>query len=530
VPTPQNFGALLLEGRLRHVAGQEARGVEIQRYVAARALAAGLPRVDVLVAREAAWHLAHGRPWQALAVARVVSQPRSQRVLAAAATALRLVEAFCGGECKDDHDRDEVERAIGESWVKEQRAQLVALSRGRTRPAEALDACPTLGELLAPDARGRLAEALVAVHDDPGAPGRGRQLGEAIEADLGLSCAGRYVLPLLREGGHRATADALAESLAHDATLDAPRALAMHSALAMVGGRARQASLLATAAGAVSADPARTWRELAQQAHATGQRELTLRSLREALMHTPGLDDPALTRALVLASLSGIDEGWNLRETEAGLLEPVTHVRDLVERVEPAGRWAVREDLARALAGQPWLDADARVRLAPALWPEPAIERAHPIAVAWLLLASGGSVDLEVADVGPLDLAALELLVTLHKLGAMPPATAVFVEPSQMEPLRQAIVAHSRIWPLRWRTAIGLATYGTPAHRAQAMTQLLELAEPGPREALIELLLEQPAVVQPGPDREGLYEAPLVATSEQELAVVFGLPLDPLGL
>lgn len=535
VPTAESLPALLLEARLRYVAGQARRGLEIQRYVAARALAEEVGGVDARVAHEAAWHLAHGRPWQALAVASLVPRSQSQRAAAAAATALRLTEAFCGGPCNDDVDRELVERTLGEGWVREQAAALLSTSQRRSRPASPVDACPTLGELLAPDATGRLAEALAGARRDPTAPGQGQRLRAAIEADLGMGCAGRYVVPLLRTGGHVPSADGLAEMLAHEASLEAPRALTVHAALAMVAGREQQASLLATAAGAASQEPARTWRDLARHAHATGQRELTLRSVREALMHTPALDDAGLRQALVLVALAGIDQGWNLRHTAAGAAEPATHVADLVDGTEPARRWATREALARGLAEQPWLDADARQRLAPALWPTPEHAQAHAIGRAWVELASGRTPDLEPADVGPLDLAAQELLVAMRKRKELPAAAVAFVEPARMEPLRRAIAIQGRDWVTRWRTAIGLAVYGTPESRMRAMAVLLEMAEAGPRQALVELALEDLAVLEPAgaglePGDEGLVEAVLLATPEDQLAVVFSLPPDSLGL
>lgn len=517
-----------MEARLRHAAGHDRRALEIARYVAARAVAEAVPDADARIAREAAWHLAHGRPWQALAVASVVPHPQSQRAAAAAATALRLTEAFCGGPCNDDGDRVLVERTLGEGWVRERVAEQLMASQRRSRAAAPVDACPTLGELLAPDATGRLAQALAQVRREPGAPGQGQRLREAIEADLGMGCAGRYAVPLLRAGGHVPSADGLAEMLAHEATLDAPRALTVHAALAMVAGRERQASLLATAAGAVSREPTRTWRDLARHAYATGHRELALRSLREALLHTPELDDPQLRRALVLVGLRGIDEGWSMRETPAGAAEPASFVADLVAHAEPERRWATREALARALAEQAWLDADARQRLAPALWPTPELEQAHAVGRAWVGLASDRPPDLEPADVGPLDLASLELLVVAQKRKQLPAATLVFVEPARMEPLRLALATHGREWVLRWRTAVGLAVYGAPAARARAMAVLLEMAQAGPRQALIELALEDLAVVEPGP--AGLMEAPLLATPEDQLGVVFSLPPDPLGL
>jgi hypothetical protein len=528
VPTVESLPGLLMEARLRHAAGHDRRALEISRYVAARAVVEAVPDADARVAHEAAWHLAHGRPWQALALASVVPHPQSQRAAAAAATALRLIEAFCGGPCNDDGDRALVERTLGEGWVRERVAEQLATSQRRGRPAAPVDACPTLGELLAPDATGRLAQALAHVRREPGAPGQGQRLREAIEADLGMGCAGRYAVPLLRAGAHVPSADGLAEMLAHEATLDAPRALTVHAALAMVAGRERQASLLATAAGAVSREPARTWRDLARHAYATGHRELALRSLREALLHTPELDDPGLRRALVLVGLRGIDEGWSMREAPAGAAEPASFVADLVERAEPASRWATREALARGLAEQAWLDADARQRLAPALWPTPELEQAHAVGRAWVGLASDRPLELEPGDVGPLDLASQELLVVAGKRKELPAATVVFVEPARMEPLRLALATHSREWVLRWRMAVGLAVYGAPAARARALAVLLEMAPAGPRQALIELALEDLAVVEPSP--AGLLEATMLATPEDQLGVVFSLPPDPLGL
>ncbi len=529
VPTEANIDALLLEGRLRHAAGQDRRALEIHRYLAVRMLAAGLPRADARIAQQAAWHLAHGRPWQALALADLSPQPQAQRVASAAATALRLTDAFCGGPCVDDRDRMLAGRVVGEDWVRTQQQQRVARSRVRGRPTPSVDACPTLGELLASDAQGRLPVALATALHDPQAAGQGQRLREAIEADLGLSCAGRYVVPLMRVGGHQTSASDLAENLAHDAALAAPRALAMHANLAMVGGRAKQAELLAIAAGAVSTEPAFTWRSLATAAHANDLRELTLRSLREALLHTPGLDDGDVQRAMVIAALSGIDSDWNLRETPAGRDEPAAHVHDLIARAEPSRRWNTREMLARSLAQQSWFDADAGQRLGPALWPQPDIERAHPVARAWLEVASGGVPDLQPADVGPLDLASLELLITLRQQARMPLATEVFVAPERLESVRLAVARHSRTWVVRWRTAIGLCVYGRPAIRARAMTALLEMADGGSESALRRIAIEDPTAIESASDG-GLQEAALLATPEDQLSVVFELPPDPLGL
>lgn len=528
VPTSANIEALLLEGRFRQLAGHPHHGLEIPRYVAARAFAEGVPQTDRLIAEQAAWHLAHGRPWHALAVASVVPRPQSQRVQAAAATALRMTAAFCGGACEDDRDRARVERTLGEEWVREQYSQLVSLSRARATPSAVADACPTLPELLAADATGKLAEGLRGALKEPDSPQQASRFGHAIEADLSLSCAGRYALPLMREAGHVPTAEALAESLAHDATLDAHGALLTHTMAAMVGERPRQAALLATATAAKAPDPAATWRTIARHAHASGLRELTLRSLREALMHTPGLADPTLRRALVVASLGGIDDGWNLRETKAGAGEPAAHVRDLVMGMPAAERWMAREQVARALAEQPWMDADARGRLDSALWPEPALVKAHPIARGWLLHGSGGTVDLTPRDVGPLDLGAHELLIAMRVVDEIPAAAVVTLDPAQLEPLRLAVLTHSRTWVRRWRTAVGLAVYGTPSMRARATAALLAMAEPGPRDALLEIVLEDPTVIEPAD--EGVAQGSLLAEPDDQLSVIFGLPFDPLGL
>ena len=82
----------------------------------------------------------------------------------------------------------------------------------------------------------------------------------------------------------------------------------------------------------------------------------------------------------------------------------------------------------------------------------------------------------------------------------------------------------------RWRSAIGLAVYGDPGLRARALRQLLVMAEDEPRRALVELMLEDPAVIEPGVDAERYAEAPLVASPEDRLALAFGLPFDELGL
>ena len=83
----------------------------------------------------------------------------------------------------------------------------------------------------------------------------------------------------------------------------------------------------------------------------------------------------------------------------------------------------------------------------------------------------------------------------------VPTATELFADPARLGAFRLALAEHTRDFSLRWRTAIGLMVYGTLSERALAARQLLELAEPIPRNRadLESVLLASPAALAPTP-------------------------------
>ena len=569
--TVDAFEATLQIARLRWHRGGGDVALRIARYAVAQALEAEVPDAAPIAARFAGWHLAHGRYWQALAIADAA--PHSLAPVAkAAATALRLAEALCGGACADDEDRAIVERNLGDAWVHSVRGSVAMRSAFEgvapgdasrcPSPAERFVAGGPLAAVLAEPAEGAGETddaAADAVADRTGGAGEvasgGASLGRAqalariVESDVALGCAAADATLLWTSLAPSPTAESLAELLAHEPGAPAPDTLMTLARLAMLAGRDEQAENLAVAAGGSARDPRDAWRRLASFAHVTGQRDVKMMALRETLLHTPGLQAPAVREALLLEGLRDVTRSWGVTETPAGREALLAHVEAHLEPASADQRWLIRDALLWRVAAAPWwrsadrgADAGAdpdgpwRPLLLEAVTGD-ADPEDHPLSMARLL----------GTDPPPMrsdfDLTALVLRAEAGELSAIPAATAVLDDPVRLAPLRLAIARHGRQWKARWRTAIGLAVYGGPRRRAEALAALLEMATPPQRAAILAVLVHEPAALEPEGEvrsvvagdpapgrRAGGVSAPIVDDAEVLLRLVAGLPLSPAWL
>ena len=547
--TAEALEATLAVARLRLHRGGPDVALAIARYAVARSVSGGVPDAAAISARFAGWHLADGRYWQALAVAEAAG-PSLAPVAKAAATALRLAEALCGGPCADDEDAAIVERSMGAEWVQEVRASLA--SRSAFDGATGLDnhggagKCPSPAERLAGE--GPLAAwlAMDAERDeteDGGEPPpeRAQALARVVETDVALSCAAVDATLLWTPLAPSPTAESLSELLAHEPRVAAPDTLMTLARLAMLAGRDEQAEGYAVAAGGSALDPREAWRRLASFAHVTGQRDVEMMALRETLLHTPGLDAPTVREALLVEGLEDVTRSWGVTQTDAGREALGRHVEAYVEPVSADQAWLSRERLLWRIAEEPWWrnaepTAAWRAQLLEALRGD-AIPEDHPWSMARL---EGTETKSPRSD---FDLTALVLRAEAGKLAAIPAATVVLDDPVRLAPLRLAVARHGRQWQTRWRTAIGLSVYGSPRRRAEALAVLLEMATPPQRVAIRALLLDQPAALEPegetrtvvlgdpAPSRAmGARSAPIVSDDEVLLRLVAGLPLSPAWL
>jgi hypothetical protein len=522
-PTATSLPELLLVARLRDAAGEEDLALQAGRAVAMRAEAGSVPGATAAIAREAARAIAWGRPWTALALADAIPRAELDGVRAAAATGILLSAAVCAGPCPDDDDRGVAERVMGTPWITaiEPRLRELALSRAR-RLADG-DGCPTLAELLATDATGPMAQALVDLRQRPDAPGIDTTLVSAIEADTALACSGRLVLPLVAARAPVLGAGRLAAMLSHGPEMRASDVLAVHAGLALVAGEGPRAEALAIAAGATATDPAKRWREVAGMARASGMRDLEMLALRELLLLQPDVDDAIARRELVAHAVRDVVRSWGAGKTPAGRESSQRIVADWVDEGVPAQRWARRESLAALVAGQGWVTDPHREAIAELILPT--TERpAHRVALARLGL---GARELDEAAWSPSGLA---WLVERRKVATPPVVTVVFADVELLEAARLAFATHARDWGVRRRLAIGLAAYGSPAARVRAVAMLREITAevPSARRELELLLLDAPAAIEPAAQREESPRAVGVVDDRQALArVIFGLPLEP---
>ncbi len=517
--------AALIAARLRNAAGKHDLALRLTH----RALQAGMNLSDAdrlardLTVEAIGW----GRPWHALALldAGAVEDPVSLR--AAAASAIVLGRAMCDGSCREDEDLGVVTRVMGEAWVDSTRAALLDWSLARrTRPAP-MGGCPTLAELTEPDAPGPLADAIRAAQADLHGPGVGETLAGAIASDLRSWCAASIVLPAMLAGEHRLAAQRLSDALSHVPEMNASADLATQAKLALVAGQSARATLLAIAAAGEAAAPRVMWLDMADFAASAADRELELRSLREALLVTPGLHDRALHRRMLLVALRDVDVSWG-QNLYGGEGATRGHVADYLDPVPRPQRWREEHALLRAVEADGLatsLDPAARQRLIAALGGEPSLSLSHPRELALLQADASAPPDSPLADLGMGDAAGS------GRLTSVPALLSALADPRDFEATRMALASAARDWSVRRKMAISLLVLGGSHAHAVGWTQLAAMAaesKTAQLKALRDLVVQRPAGLVPMWGRWAPVTPGVVLEGQNNLVrVVLGLDLEP---
>ncbi len=492
---------LLDLGRLRAHRGKRRLGLEIHRFVLAEALAAGIPMADVWLEEEVRRRLAQGRGWEALALVEL-HEPLRAHLEPAIASALRLEIEACGSACTDE-DRALVEAALGASWA-EAVAARIALEAPAAMATTTPGPCPQVAQLMASDRRAMLVSPDV----------EGSELVATVERDVALGCEGGWAARRLLDAHHQPAAATLSERLAHTPELEGARVMLVAAIVDLAAGDHRRAALHLRAAAGSSAEPRRIWILGALAASDAGEVELELEALRQALLHTPGLDSLALRRGLLIARLSDVDRDHFVREGDRESVEAMRRsVREHLELLPAAQRWAELERLAVTLSHRVPADELAATRRDELLWSGVAVNH-HPEAAERLLVARGESlgpaVDLEL-DPGRAGLRSAADAVPLALLGAR--------------------ALQARAWSLGAREGsarareglVAVLVLGSPTERARAARRLRTLiaAERDPS-GIDDLLLRLPVA---GRSEAGEGAIPALPGEELKARIVTGRPL-----
>lgn len=526
---------LLLLARLRGLAGRRDQALAIASYALSEARARGLAAIPELAAAEARHELAAGRPWAAIALARVVPAGPADDVVRAAGSAIALERASCGERCGDADDRGAVRQVFGETWLQEQEGRALEAAFAREAPTRRATGCPVLAELLAPDASGELATTLRrARREGLRAEGLPDALRRAVEADLTLECAGRIAVPLMYAADARVAAEALADVLTHVPQEIGSGQLAVQSELALILGRRDQADQLAIAAAAASVEPRLAWRRAAAIAGWVDARHHELLALRQGLLHGPRPEEAeALRQRLVVRGLRDANDAWAPRNAEAGREAFTRSVESYLGDLPAARRWHAREDLAFALAEYEWADAEAAELLRAAVWPSEAIARVHPAGHLRLERALGSLDPAEAPpSLAPDEVAAwlsprtgsgpnLETLGPDDKVSPIPRVTEALCAVDALQRARLVALRRGLAPDERRRAAIALAVTGDAATRQRALQALLAGLEPARRDATLDAIVAGLAAA------EARGAVPMVAGEDELLALVFGLVRDP---
>ncbi|MFO7565200.1 MAG: hypothetical protein R6X02_21325, partial [Enhygromyxa sp.] len=508
----RSFDLLLTLARLLELREQPVLALELRRAVIVAGHEVGLAQVGPAAAEEVLRQLALGHPWQALAVAEIVPGPVVDEVLPAVASAVALARAARLDEALAA-DRNVVWRALGDSWFETWEPRLEAAMGGLDLQdaGAAGQRCPGLGQWLVPEQAASLARvgldaeaskvALEAAFEQLEAPATGTALVRAIEADLGLACSAPLV-NLLHAGPHLLALEALDERLVHVPELSAAMQLQLQAEIAAAHGATERATLLTTSAAAESVDPRALWARAATAGRSFGAREYTLEALRQVILHSDGLDDPAARREMLLIRLRDVDHDKVLRDGDRKAIETIREaIRSYLAEAPESRRWSRRDDLLWALAREPRADALAWTRLQEIL--EPVLEQSaarHLDAVAALTRAASGE--------------GLEGSTTPAQLALLGDA--------------ETICEHATVSDDPPRL-LGIASACAPRARAEALASLVEAASAEARADLRARVLEGPIAAEIDPHRPGiLHSVPILSHEGLSLRVAFKLPLDPV--
>ncbi|KIG13474.1 hypothetical protein DB30_08040 [Enhygromyxa salina] len=529
----RSFDLLLTLARLLEHRDQPVLALELRRAVLVAGQEIGLAQAAGAALEEVRRELVLGHPWQALAIAEVVPGPLLDEVLPAVVSAVGLARAV---HMEDDEpaggaDRNIVWRALGDAWFERWDPRLDAAVTGLDLGGG--DRCPALGRWLDPQFSEQLREvgldpqrsreALDAAFDRLGDPATGAALASAIESDLALSCSAPLI-HLLHAGPHLLTLETLDERLIHAPELSASTQLQLHAEIALAHGQTDRATLLTIAAAAQSGAPLELWGRAAVAGRSFGAREYTLEALRQVLLHSDGLDDPAARRELALTVLRDVDADAGVREGDVtGMNALREQLRAYVEQAPKQRRWSRIEQLLGALANETRADALAWQRLLELIELfDPAIREGHPAAVAALeqaaARAKGRSATADSPALG-FELAFLSDPEALcdrawRSLDPSPePDPNPDPDPNQVDHL------------------IGAATTCSPRVRAAALAALVARTKGDAKAQLRARVLAGPLAVEPDPEHPGVARSiPALGRAGASLRVAYELPLEPIWI
>jgi hypothetical protein len=518
----RSFDLLLTLARLFELREQPVLALELRRAVIVAGHEVGLAQVGPSAAEEVLRQLALGRPWQALALAEVVPGPLVDELLPVVGSAL-AVAAAAGLDEAIASDRNVVWRAFGDPWfasweprVESANAGLELRAGPRTRAG-----CPAIGEWLVAER----ADSLAAVGLDPEAsasalraamtelatPETGAALVRAIEADLALACSAPLI-GLLDAGLHELALTSLAERLTQTPGLSAAVQLQLTAEVAAAIGDGDRATLATISAAAQSVDPRAMWARAATAGLSFGLREYTLEALRQVLLHSEGLDDPAARRELLLIRIRDVDTDEVLREGDP---KPIAEIRaaiaEYLDEAPSLRRWARRDALIWALAGEQRADALAWTRLRELLAQvlDGPVAAAHPAAIAAMDRAMGEQAMGEGAHTSVAN-----------------PGGAAGVLLGDTDAICE--LAEFGGAALDGPRLLGAATACGPRARAAALASLVAQVE-GDAGALRERVLAGTIAAEIDPRQPGVLRAvPMLPRAGLELRVAFDLPLAPV--
>jgi hypothetical protein len=516
--TDETAPELLALARLFTARGEDARALALARWVAAEAKAQGSARIESDARTMAHAWLEQGRPWSALAFVDVLGGSLQADTRAVAATQIELERVACGERCGEDRARREVENLMSEGWVIAELADL--LERPPASPPTGR--CPSLGELLAPDAAGPLPVALRATRDGVDSGTLASAYARAIESDVTLTCAAEHLLPLMAARGFTVTADKLSERLSHTPELESSGQFETHARLALLAGDEMRARTMIIAAAAINPRPQTVWRRAAEDGDRYAAPEYAAEAWRQLLLLDPRAADERARGELLLGQLRALATTFHGRETPVMREAVVRALEEWLAR-DPGRRWSKLEDLARGLAGESWADPEAARAIETALWDEE--ERArHPVGAARLARALGASAPPSSSTPMGFDLAALDLA---SGASAELPMGVALARPGAASHARLAATLSNAAGPVRTRALVAVAVTGAGNDRTRALSALssdLARVDPEAARGIRQALAGgRPAA---GP---GLRPTPLLHDAEAQRRVLLGGDLERVG-
>jgi hypothetical protein len=303
-----NVRLLLALARLLARKGDSLSSLRLRASVIAAIERTDIASGETLIYEEVLAVLAEGRPWSALALSSLMASTQARHKVARAAWSwIGLSQALCDGQCGEAEDREVVTSFVTAAELAELDGWILNVERGRdlTRDDDHTGCGLAWRELASDSEWARLVRHSVTGDGADDAA----SLATASEVQPLLGCRTRLLVERLGVIGARDVLEVLAERREGAGEEDSSMAAESDAVTLLAMGAGRRAMQRFEAAAALSSDPRAVWVRAYVSSSVGGAREVSLRALREIVLHSRPDEARVARRQLALGPWKDLMSG-----------------------------------------------------------------------------------------------------------------------------------------------------------------------------------------------------------------------------